>query len=150
MFKTHSFMYNKKFIKEPTEKQKVGQIGEDCACKYLQKLGYIVTDRNYLKKWGEIDIVVTKHKKIHFVEVKSISRSLESVNKKVIHETSDQYRVEDNLHPWKLKRLGRTIQSYLLEKDISDKVEWQFDVMTIHIDMDKRLSRVFVLEDIIL
>ena len=140
-------MFNKKFSKEPTEKQKIGQIGEDCACQYLDKNGYKVIDRNYLKKWGEIDIVVKKDKKIHFVEVKSVSReTIEDVN----HETLDGYRPEDNIHPWKLKRLGRAIQSYLLEKDISDDIDWQFDVVTVYLDMNKRLSRVFLLEDIVL
>ena len=33
-------MSNQKAPKEPTEKQKIGKIGEDCACEYLQKTGY--------------------------------------------------------------------------------------------------------------
>ena len=152
-------MFNKKFSKEPTEKQKTGQIGEDIACQYLEKSGYKVIDRNYLKKWGEIDIVTKKDKKIHFVEVKTVSRDLSS---DVIRETpvveqsslqgkqNDNYRPEDNMHPWKLKRLGRAIQSYLLEKDIFDDVDWQVDVVTIYIDKDKGLSNVFLLEDIVL
>ncbi len=137
--------------KEKTEKQKLGTIGEDCACKYLQKKGYKVIDRNYLKKWGEIDIVTIKEKKIHFIEVKSVSREITSgTGKSVIRETSNGYRPEDNMHPWKLQRLGRVIQSYLLEKDISDDVDWQLDLVTVHVDMNKRLSRVFMLPDIIL
>jgi putative endonuclease len=140
-------MFNKNFSKEPTEKQKIGQIGEDSACKYLKKLGYTILDRNYLKKWGELDIVAKLGKKIHFVEVKSVSRDL-STN--VIHETSDNYRAEDNMHPWKLKRLSRAVQSYLLEKDVPDDVDWQFDLATVYIDQSKRLSKVFLLEDIVL
>ena len=164
-------MFNKKFSKEPTEKQKTGQMGEDLACQYLEKSGYKVIDRNYLKKWGEIDIVTKKDKKIHFVEVKTVSRDLSS---DVIRETpevehpsstaladygtrsslrgkqNDSYRPEDNLHPWKLKRLGRAIQSYLLEKDISDDIDWQFDVVIVYIDKDKGLNNVFLLEDIVL
>ena len=139
-------MYNKKFTKEPTLKQKIGQIGEDAACTYLENKGFSILDRNYLKKWGEIDVVVKKGKKIHFIEVKSVSRSLEG---SVIHETSG-YRAEDNMHPWKLQRLGRTVQSYLLEKNIPEEVDWQFDLATVYIDTGKRLSRVFILEDIVL
>lgn len=140
-------MYNKNFSKEPTDKQKIGQIGEDCACEYLKKNGYKITDRNYLKKWGEIDIVAHKNNKIHFVEVKAVSRDLSNV----IHETSkDSYNPEDNMHPWKLQRLSRVIQSYLLDKNVSDETDWQFDLATVYIDQAKRLSRVLLLEDVIL
>ena len=147
-------MNNKNTPKEPTEKQKIGRIGENCACTYLERNGYKVIERNYLRKWGEIDIIVTKAKKIHFVEVKSVSRVMsDNVNhetSKEIHQNHDSYRPEDNMHPWKLQRLGRAVQSYLLEKDISDSVEWQFDVVTVYIDMNKRLSKVFILPDIVL
>ena len=140
-------MFNKKFTKEPTEKQKIGQIGEDCACEYLEKNGYKIIERNYLKKWGEIDIVAKKTNKIHFVEVKAVSRDLTN---NVIHETSDTYRAEDNMHPWKLQRLGRAVQSYLLDRNIGDDIDWEFDVATVYIDTNKRLSRVFLIEDIVL
>lgn len=142
-------MYNKHFSKQPTEKQKIGQIGEDSACKWLESRGYKVIERNYLKKWGEIDIIAKKGNKIHFVEVKAVSREIPDGD--VTHVTPiDSYRAEDNMHPWKLERLGRTIQSYLLERNVSDETNWQFDVITVHIDMSKRISRVFLLEDIVL
>ncbi len=162
-------MFNKKFSKEPTEKQKIGQIGEDCACEYLRKEGYKIIDRNYNRKWGELDIVAKKGKKLHFVEVKAVSSHIsDSRGGNVIypvrdregpqrefssngaHETNDSYRAEDNMHPWKLQRLGRAVQSYLLEKDISDDVDWQFDLVTVEVDMDKRLSRVHLIPDIVL
>lgn len=154
---------SKKAPKEPTEKQKIGRIGEDCACEYLRKNGYTIIDRNYLKKWGEIDIVAKKGRKLHFVEVKAVTRV---ISPGVTRETNgtistvlgtyapktpfDAYRPEDNLHPWKLQRLSRVIQSYLLQKDIPDDVDWQFDVVTVYLDMSKRISRVFLLEDVIL
>ena len=129
-----------------TQKQILGAIGEDAVCTYLKRKGYTITDRNYLKKWGELDVVARKGTKIHFVEVKSVSRTFDDVP----HETSDRYRPEDNMHPWKLKRLSRTIQSYLLDKNVPDEVEWQFDVATVFVDQTKRLCRVKMLEDVIL
>ncbi|MEI6843314.1 MAG: YraN family protein [bacterium] len=142
-------MWNKKH-KEPTQKQIIGRIGEDCACEYLKKKGFVIVDRNYLKKWGEIDIVAKKAKKIHFVEVKSVSRPISTEKREVTRGTGGEYRPEDNMHPWKLQRLGRVIQSYLLDKNVSDETDWQFDVATVYIDSEKRLSRVFLLEDIVL
>ena len=162
----NKFMFGKNFSKEPTEKQKIGKIGEDCACEYLVKNGYKVIDRNYSRKWGELDIVAMKSKRLHFVEVKSVSREISGSRDDVIRdlpagrqEQNDSYRPEDNMHPWKLKRLGRAVQSYLLEKDtrlqnlfgqVSDDIDWQFDVATVYIDMSKRISRVFLMEDVVL
>ncbi len=137
-------MFGKKESKEPTAKQKLGQIGENAVCKYLENKGYSVIGRNYSKTYGEIDILAKKARRIHFIEVKSVSRVINN------QESKDSYRAEDNLHPWKLKRLARTIQAYLLEKNVSDETEWQFDVAIVHIDMDKRLSRVSLLEDIVI
>ena len=156
-------MFGKNFQKEPTKKQKIGKIGEDLACQYLLKNGYGVIERNYIKKWGEIDIIAKKSNKLHFVEVKSVSREMfPSREGDVIHETlvgeqsslrgrqNDSYRPEDNMHPWKLQRLGRAIQSYLLDRNISDNIDWQFDVATVYIDSGKGLSKVFLLEDVVL
>ena len=128
-----------------TDKQKVGEIGENVACRLLMKHGFEIVERNYWKKWGEIDIIAKKKGIVRFIEVKTVScKTLDSVT----HET-DAYRPEDNLHPWKLKRLSRTIQTYLLEKG-NDDIEWQFDVIAIYLDMSNKKARVNFLEDIVI
>src|SRR3989338_1719846 len=98
-----------------SEKQKIGEIGENIAVKFLVKHGFSIIDRNYTKKWGELDIVAKKDEKLYFVEVKSVSRSdLDSVPARPnghscrSQETLNGYKPEDNMHPWKLKRLSRT------------------------------------------
>ena len=141
-------MFGKNFSKDPTEKQRIGQLGEDFTCNHLQELGYMIVCRNYLKKWGEIDVVAKRGKRIHFIEVKTVSREIREGN--VLHETKDSFRAEDNMHPWKLQRLGRVIQSYLLEKDIADSVDWQLDLATVYIDVLNKRHRVEILPDIVL
>jgi putative endonuclease len=123
-----------------------GRLGEDIVCRFLMKQGFEIVERNYLKKCGEIDIVAKKANKLHFVEVKSVSRE---INPEVPYN-EDSFRPEDNLHPWKLQRLSKVIQIYLLEKDVSDETDWQFDVITVYLDMKRRLSKVHLLEGIIL
>ncbi|TSC78484.1 MAG: putative endonuclease [Parcubacteria group bacterium Gr01-1014_29] len=49
-----------------------GNIAEDLVAAYLESGGYKINARNYLKKWGEIDIVASKYEKIYFIEVKSL------------------------------------------------------------------------------
>ncbi len=130
-----------------TEKRELGNLGEDLACKYLLKHGFQIVERNYWRKWGEIDIVAKKGQNLHFIEVKSVSRE---INDMISRETNDKYRPEDNMHPWKLKRLSRVIQTYLLGKNVSGETDWQFDVITVYIDKKRRISRVFMLENVIL
>jgi len=43
-----------------TEKQIIGNLGEDIGCKFLVKRGFLIKDRNYRKKWGELDIIAEK------------------------------------------------------------------------------------------
>lgn len=129
-----------------SETQKIGEIGENLAVKFLVKHGFRILDRNYTKKWGEIDIVAEKDKKLYFIEVKSVSRSdLGNVSR----ETLDQYNPEDNMHPWKLKRLSRVIQTYLLSKNI-DEQEWQVDLLVVFLDLKNKKAKIKVVSDIIL
>ena len=54
--------------------QQTGEIGENIAVKFLVKHGYSILERNYTKKWGEIDVIAEKEGKLYFIEVKSVSR----------------------------------------------------------------------------
>jgi len=133
----------------PTEKRKTGNLGEDLACRFLVKHGYDIIERNYLKKCGEIDIIAKNDNIIHFIEVKSVScETISGVSGEM--GSIDAYRPEDNLHPWKLQRIAKTIQIYLVEKGVSDETNWIFDVITVYIDKKRLISRVNMLENIIL
>lgn len=132
-------------IKNPTDKQVVGKIGEDSVCKYLKNKGFTILDRNYLKKWGEIDIVAKKDGIIHFIEVKSVSCEMKKFN--VSHET---YRPEENVHLYKINRLRKVIQTYILDKQIDEESNWQCDIATVKVDISQRIARVSFIEDIVL
>ncbi len=125
--------------------QKTGEVGENVAVKFLVKNGFSVIDRNYTRKWGELDIIAEKNNKLYFIEVKSIA--CETL-KEVTYETP-QFRPEENMHPWKLKRLSRIIQTYLLSKQFQEK-EWQVDLVIVYLDLKERNARVKVVKDIIL
>ncbi len=129
-----------------SETQKIGEIGENIAVKFLMKHDFSILDRNYTKKWGEIDIIAEKEDKLYFIEVKSVSR-LDIGN--VSQETLDQYNPEDNMHPWKLKRMARTIQTYLLSNKLDDK-DWQVDLLLVFLSIKDKKARVKVVSDIIL
>ncbi|MCK4386595.1 MAG: YraN family protein [Candidatus Pacebacteria bacterium] len=143
-----------------SEKRKIGDIGENIACRFLEKRGFKIIDRNYLKKWGEIDIVARKKQglkdkilkrptdnKIYFVEVKTVS--CENIRGGITAKMRN-YQVDNNVHPWKLQRLARVFQTYLLDKRISDETEWRFDIIIAFLDIKDKISRIKYLKDIII
>ena len=122
-----------------TKKREFGDIGEDIVCKFLLRKGYKIIERNYLKPWGEIDIIAENDKSLVFVEVKSVSREGGS---------RESFRPEENLHPRKLKRLYRAIQTYLLEKKVPESKVWRIDLASVFMDFSIRKARVEVIENI--
>lgn len=124
-----------------------GVIGEDIATKYFENKGFLVIDRNYRKKWGELDIIAQKDGVVHFIEVKTVSKR--SFGDKFLEEING-YRPEDNMHPWKLKRLQRAIQTYILEKYRTSDPEWQFDLICVFLDQERRVAKVRLIENLIL
>ena len=136
-----------------SETQKIGEIGENITVKFLVKHGFSIIDRNYTKKWGEIDIVAEKENKLYFIEVKSVSReTLNTFIPKSYNDSDERYehRPEDNMQPWKLKRLSRTIQTYLLSKNIDEGKEWQVDLLVVYLCQKEKKAKVKVVSDIIL
>ncbi len=128
--------------------QKIGQLGEELVAMFLVKRGYKIIGRNFWRPWGELDVIAEKERKVHFVEVKTVS--CESIGVDVTRETSkDAYRPEDNVHPQKIKRLSRIIQTYL-SAYVSDETRWQFDVATVMLDQTSKRAKIKLLEDLIL
>lgn len=129
-----------------SKSQKIGLLGEEVGCKYLINKGYRILERNYTKKWGEIDIIAQLKDRLFFVEVKSVScETLPDFSS----ENPFIKRPEENMHPWKIKRLSRTVQTYLIHKRIGN-TPWQFDLLLVYLSLKDRKARVRVLSNIIL
>ncbi|OGH21590.1 MAG: hypothetical protein A3F31_01400 [Candidatus Levybacteria bacterium RIFCSPHIGHO2_12_FULL_38_12] len=90
-----------------------GKNGEDAACIFLLEKGYKILERNFQKRYGEIDIVaLDKSNKnepaLVFVEVKTRT-SLEFGNPL------------EAITPWKLKSVVKTVDYYILtHKNVPD------------------------------
>ena len=99
-------------------RQSLGKRGEELACAELEKRGYVIVDRRFRTRCGELDIVARDGAVVVFVEVKARSGSnfgtpLESVT-------------------WqKQQRLSRMAASYVCVKRLSDDVACRFDVVSI-------------------
>lgn len=81
-----------------------GRVGEDIACTILLKQGYLIIDRNYYTRYGEIDIIAQKNGFIRMVEVKS---------------SFGEYNPAENFHARKFKRLLTTVRIYCYKNKIS-------------------------------
>ncbi len=133
-----------------TKKRGIGDDGEELACKFLSKAGHTVVERNYWRPWGEIDIVSEKGNVLHFIEVKSVSRELGEDAAPAGESPLGGVRPEENMHEAKLRRLHRAIQTYLLEKRVSDNKLWQIDLACVYIDFQNKKAKVEMLENIVL
>jgi len=77
----------------------LGKYGEDLACRYLQKQGYKILERNFRIRGGEIDIVAIDGQTLVYVEVKA--------------RTSYQFGLpEESITPFKIKFLQRAAKFY--------------------------------------
>lgn len=52
-------------------RQRYGRSAETAAVEYLQRLGYVILERNYRTAMGEIDIIARHENTLVFVEVKA-------------------------------------------------------------------------------
>jgi putative endonuclease len=112
-----------------TQKRKLGDIGEEAAAKHLKKLGYRILERNYNRKWGEIDIVAKFKKEIVFIEVKSKNKD-------------SRFLPAQNVNFSKQQRLIRAARSWLAENKIKPEIAWQVDVVIVELDFNERNARI--------
>lgn len=111
-------------------KSLTGQLGEKIAAEYLSENGYKIVEKNYLRPWGEIDIVVRrKDGTLVFVEVKTMYEG-------------PFLNPEDNLTSSKLKKLQRTAQLYVggNAAKVYESRGWQIDLVAVLL-LDKNSAR---------
>ncbi len=80
--------------------QKIGEIGEKAAVKFLMKQGFSIVERNVSNKFGEIDIVAKKGKQYNFIEVKT--------------DRGGSILASENLHGAKLTKFYKSVEYYCL------------------------------------
>lgn len=136
------------------KKQIIGRRGEDLAAEYLEQRGFAIIDRNYRRPWGELDLIAQKGNDLRFVEVKTVTRNFITPPDPLLLQEGedDDYEPEDNIHPWKRKRLRRIIETYLLAHGSDDEddegLDWQIDAISVYLNPAGELLKIEWLEDI--
>ena len=83
-------------------RQTVGRVGEDIACRFLESKGHRILERNWRCGHLEIDIISFNDEGIHFVEVKTRRKSI-------------QAPPQDNVNIAKQRRIAKAAQRFLKE-----------------------------------
>ena len=140
--------------------RKIGDLGESIACKYLKNKGFSIIERNYSRKWGEIDIVArgtsqpfnnedVSHgtsERIHFVEVKSVSYETKSMlDWAVTHET---WRPEELVHSFKLNQIRKALETWVAEHHWLGDV--QVDVIAVRMVSREKYATVKYIPNVII
>jgi len=115
---------------------RIGEIGEEIAVKYLRKEGYYIVERNYRNKFGEIDIIAAKDNYTIFIEVKSRS--------------SENYiELAHSLYYRQIHKMRRAAIFYFAEKNIHLS-SIRFDLIALKIDpAAKRIDKLKHFKNII-
>jgi len=93
---------------------RTGLEAEDKATEYLLHDGYSILERNFHSRFGEIDIIALKEDILHFFEVKY----------------SKNYDAITRITPNKLQKIIKTIDYYMLKKDIN--LDYQIDALIVN------------------
>lgn len=101
----------------PINKRQLGTNKEDYACKYLEEKGYIIKERNFRYKHGEIDIIAFKDDELIFIEVK--------------YRSSDRYGMPYEAVDYRKKqRIINASRFYMAINNIYDS-QIRYDVISI-------------------
>ena len=102
---------------------KKGKKGEDIACRALKMKGYVILEKNYRLREGEIDIITERDDYICFVEVKARS--------------SDSFGLpEESITDRKKERIIIAANTYIEENDLHDR-NMRFDVVAVNLRTSK-------------
>ena len=107
------------------DKKKLGVAGEDLACRYLERNGYEILERNKsYPKLCEIDIIARRKNKLYFVEVKT--------------RTTDAFGIPgDAVDKRKLMHIRQGVMLYLQE---NGKNDFQIDVIAITLKPELKIE----------
>jgi putative endonuclease len=104
-----------------------GAAGEGTAVAYLSRLGYVILDRNFKTRSGEVDIVARDRETTVFLEVKR-------------REAPDHGSAADFVNPAKMRRVVSAARIYAARKGLTE-TSIRFDVIAIDVTAGHELIR---------
>ncbi|NMB69668.1 YraN family protein [candidate division WWE3 bacterium] len=77
--------------------REIGNIGENIAIAYLKTKKFYILAKNVYVRWGEIDIIAIKNRKIYFFEVKYSRTGIPAVD---MYSKSKRRKVIRSVYLW--------------------------------------------------
>jgi len=91
-----------------------GNIAEDRASEFLEENGFLIIERNFYSRFGEIDLIASKDEVLHFIEVKS---------------GLDFESAIQNITPSKLNKIVKTAHIYMKKNALN--VDFVLDAIVV-------------------
>lgn len=101
----------------PNEHKRVGDFGEEAACRYLKRRRYRIAGRNFRCRFGEVDIIAQDRTHIVFVEVK-------------LRKNADFAEAREFVTPAKQRRIITAAQWWLAR--YPTELQPRFDVIEVY------------------
>lgn len=118
----------------PKSNLHLGYFGETTAAKYLSSLGFKIIERNFKKRYGEIDIIALDGQTLVFVEVKT-------------RKGAKFGTAEEAITPWKMQALIRSAHYYkLLHPKLPESM--RIDVVSIQLLNDREVKKITLYKNI--
>ena len=115
------------------DRQRLGQIAENHACRFLQARGYRIRERNWRCRFGEVDLIADHGEDLVLVEVKS-------------RRSEDFGRPADAVNFAKRRKLSRLADFYVQTHHLTE-VNCRFDVIELLLAPRNRVEQVNLIED---
>ncbi|MGD0795334.1 MAG: YraN family protein [Dehalococcoidales bacterium] len=115
------------------KRRETGNLGEQLACDFLGKNGYLIIERNFRCPGGEVDIIARQKETLVFVEVRTkSSRWFGSP--------------EESITSTKMEKL-RNVAAYYWQNHTNLPESWRIDVVAIEVNGRGRVSRIELVEN---
>jgi len=125
--------------------KKIGNLGEQIVVNYLKNKDFVILEKNYWRKWGEIDVIAKKNNVVHFVEVKTVSHETKAqLQDAVRHGT---WRPEEQVHQFKLHQIHKALETWI--GDTNYEGDWQIDVAAVRIVPHETYATVKFIDNVI-
>lgn len=114
----------------------LGKLGESIAAEYLFQRGFKIIEKNFHKRWGEIDLITLKDDTLIFVEVKT-------------RMVDDRVSPEESMTPWKINSVKKSALYYkMLHPELPESL--RIDFVGIVLERDFKALKINHIENITL
>ena len=104
--------------KQGLKDKETGRVGEDAAVRYLEQQGYLILERNFRLRIGEVDIIARDGAYLVFIEVKTRRSNIFGSPFEAVNQRKQQ-------------RIARVALAYTARQRL--EVPVRFDVAAVHL-----------------